>query len=151
MIHVVIEEPFQDRLDWSFLVNSAEETLRHEGASDQTDLTIVIDSDDKLHQLNREFLEIDAPTDVLSFPSDEIDPESGKAYLGDVIISYTRAAAQAEAAGHAPESEIQLLVVHGVLHLLGYDHSSDAEKAAMWAAQKEVLGRLGSRLAKFPD
>jgi rRNA maturation RNase YbeY len=64
-------------------------------------------------------------------------------YLGDIIISVQRAAAQAEARGHAVEAEVQLLVIHGVLHLLGHDHAEAEEKARMWAAQSEALERIG--------
>jgi probable rRNA maturation factor len=151
MINLVVEEPYQETLDWSFLEQAAQAALEHEGKSAEVELTLVIDGDEKLQELNRQFLEIDASTDVLSFPSEEIDPETGNAYLGYVIISYPRAQSQAEAAGHAVESELQLLTVHGVLHLLGYDHADEGEKKAMWAAQQEVLTGLGSQLSRFPD
>jgi probable rRNA maturation factor len=82
-------------------------------------------------------------TDVLAFPSEESDPDSGARYLGDVLISIPRAAEQAAVAGHSLEAEAQLLVVHGVLHLLGHDHTVAADKARMWAAQAEILGELG--------
>ncbi len=116
-------------------------TLAHEAA--QGDISIVLTDDAQLQQLNREYLGIDAPTDVLSFPASETDPESGAAYLGDILISVPRAAEQASVAGHAMESEAQLLVVHGVLHLLGHDHAEPAEKSRMWAAQSAVLASIG--------
>ena len=86
---------------------------------------------------------VDGPTDVLSFPSDEIDPETGNRYLGDILISVQRAAAQAQIPGHPVESEVQLLIVHGVLHLMGHDHAEPEEKARMWKAQTEILTQLG--------
>lgn len=107
------------------------------------DLTIVLTDDAQLHELNRDYLGIDASTDVLSFPASEMDPETGRRYLGDILISIPRADEQARAAGHALEAEIQLLTVHGTLHLLGYDHADAAEKERMWKAQAEVLERLG--------
>jgi len=107
------------------------------------DLTIALVEDGRLQGLNRDFLGHDSPTDVLSFPADEPDPETGRRYLGDVVISSVRAAEQAGEHGHAVEAEMQLLVVHGVLHLLGYDHTEAGEKDRMWAAQAEVLERLG--------
>jgi probable rRNA maturation factor len=97
----------------------------------------------RLQELNRDYLGIDAPTDVLSFPASETDPETGARYLGDILISVPRAQSQAEAAGHALESEVQLLVVHGVLHLLGHDHAKPEEKRRMWKAQAEILESLG--------
>jgi probable rRNA maturation factor len=109
----------------------------------KVDLTVVLADDAMLREMNREYLGIDAPTDVLSFPASDADPETGRRYLGDVLISIPRAAAQAQAAGHSLEAEVQLLVVHGVLHLLGHDHVGTEEKARMWSAQSEVLKRLG--------
>jgi probable rRNA maturation factor len=109
----------------------------------QDDLTIVLTDDQHLHELNLEYLGVDSPTDVLSFPSSERDPQTGARYLGDVLISVPRAEIQARSAGHPLESEVQLLVVHGVLHLLGYDHAEPGEKSAMWKLQTEILQALG--------
>lgn len=120
---------------------AAQTALAHQ--SGDGDMTIVLTDDAQLHQLNREYLGIDAPTDVLSFPASETDPETGARYLGDILISIRRAESQAKAAGHPLESEAQLLVVHGVLHLLGHDHAALEDKARMWAAQTEILERLG--------
>lgn len=107
------------------------------------DLTIVITDDAQLHALNLEWMGVDAPTDVLSFPSEEIDPETGNRYLGDILISIERARLQAEMAGHQVESEVQLLVAHGILHLLGHDHAEKEEKSRMWDAQAAILNNLG--------
>ncbi len=115
------------------------------------DLTVVLTGDAKLKKLNRQYLGIDAPTDVLSFPSAEVNPESRAAYLGDVLISIPRAKAQARAGGHPLESEVQLLVVHGVLHLLGYDHAQPAQRKRMWSAQTKVLGKLGLARIKISE
>ena len=100
-------------------------------------------SDARLHELNLNYLGVDAPTDVLSFPATETDPETGAHYIGDILISIPRAQAQASAAGHPLESEVQLLVVHGVLHVLGHDHAEPEEKGRMWKAQAEILESLG--------
>jgi probable rRNA maturation factor len=121
---------------------AARAALDLSGAPD-ADLTLVLTGDERLRTLNHEFLGIDAPTDVLSFPADELDPETGRRYLGDVIISTARAAQQAGVGGHPLEAEIQLLVIHGVLHLLGHDHASVTEKARMWAVQAEALKHIG--------
>jgi probable rRNA maturation factor len=107
------------------------------------DLTIALVDETRIQGLNRDFLGQDAPTDVLSFPADEPDPETGCLYLGDVVIWVARAAEQARERGHTVEAEMQLLVVHGVLHLLGHDHARTAEKERMWVAQARVLERLG--------
>jgi probable rRNA maturation factor len=139
MIHVEAEFPFPEHL----LERAAQAALEHESQTSESELTIVLTDDARLHQLNREYLGVDAPTDVLSFPASETDPETGARYMGDILISVPRAQAQADAAGHPLESEVQLLVVHGVLHLLGHDHAEPEEKARMWRAQSEILEHLG--------
>jgi probable rRNA maturation factor len=116
-----------------------------------SELALVITGDDRIRSLNRDFLGYDTPTDVLAFPALEdggpfvAAPEAGT-YLGDVIVSYPRAVAQAQERGHSPEQELNLLVVHGVLHLLGYDHADDASKAAMWARQDAILAGLSQEV-----
>ncbi len=115
------------------------------------EITIVLTDDAQLHELNREYLGVDAPTDVVSFPASESDPETGAPYLGDILISIPRAREQAQAAGHPVEAEVQLLVVHGTLHLLGYDHAEAEEKARMWNAQAEVMSRLGLSRVRIQD
>jgi probable rRNA maturation factor len=140
MIHIEFEIETQT-VSGRLIERAAQAALTHQSADG--DLTVVITDDARLHQLNREYLGVDAPTDVLSFPASETDPETGARYLGDVLISIPRADAQAKSAGHPLESEVQLLVVHGVLHLLGYDHAETGEKAKMWKAQSEILEALG--------
>jgi probable rRNA maturation factor len=135
-------EPHPDFLDIDLLERAARATLEQQSAPDD-DITIVLTDDDQLHELNLEYLGVDAPTDVLSFPASESDPETGAHYLGDILISIPRATQQAQDGGHALTAEVQLLVVHGTLHLLGHDHASAEEKASMWAAQAKVLKRLG--------
>ena len=139
MIHVESEFPFPKPL----LERAAQAALEHESQSLDSELSIVLMDDARLHELNREYLGVDAPTDVLSFPASETDPETGAPYLGDILISVPRAQSQANIAGHPLESEVQLLVVHGVLHLLGHDHAKPEEKARMWKAQAEILEHLG--------
>jgi probable rRNA maturation factor len=139
MIHIESEFPFPEDL----LERAANAALEHEAQPIDSDLSIILTHDTRLHELNLNYLGVDAPTDVLSFPASETDPESGARYLGDILISVPRAQAQAEAAGHPLEAEVQLLVVHGILHLLGYDHAEPEEKARMWKAQFEILASLG--------
>jgi probable rRNA maturation factor len=142
MIHVDQQHDFSDV---ALLERAAQMALEHADAerSRSADLTIVLTDDAQLHELNRDYLGVDAPTDVLSFPADEDDPESGVRYLGDILISIPRAKQQAKATGHPLEAEVQLLVVHGTLHLLGHDHATVREKARMWKAQAEVMSKLG--------
>jgi probable rRNA maturation factor len=126
-------------LQRAHLERAAQETLRHTSTDPDSGLTLLISDDAQLRQLNRQFLEIDEPTDVLSFPAGHLDPDTNTPYLGDIILSYPRAAEQATAAGHSLEQELRLLVVHGVLHLVGYDHAEPEDQAEMWKAQDQIL------------
>jgi probable rRNA maturation factor len=107
-------------------------------------ITILLTDDDSLRALNRRFRSEDKPTDVLSFSfGDELSsPGSDLPYLGDIAISVPFAHRQAEARGHSTKAELQLLTIHGILHLLGYDHGTEAEKGEMWRVQRNVLDQL---------
>lgn len=120
--------------------------LKHQGSCLDSDVTILVDDDQRIQKLNYEYLAIDAPTDVLAFPADFTDPDTGHKYLGDVIISYPQAKSEADKRGHSLDAEIQLLVVHGVLHLLGYDHLEPEDKEIMWSAQSQILSQLDTQI-----
>lgn len=143
MIHIKGAPRSKSLLDGKGLRQAAKLTLLYTGIDSRSDMTILVADDRKLHALNLQYLGIDRPTDVLSFPSGDTDPQTGKTYLGDVIISQEQAAAQAEKGGHPLTSEMQLLTVHGILHLLGYDHGTPGEKKKMWHIQGEILRELG--------
>ena len=96
-------------------------------------MTVAIVSDARVRALNRTFRKTDRATDVLSFPAEE------PRYLGDVVISSGLAARQARAAGHSLATELRVLALHGLLHLLGYDDTADAARAAMHARQDALL------------
>ncbi len=150
MIFVSVSDAVNPGVDVSILEQAAQETIRQ--AAGETydagnDATILLTGDEQLHELNQKYLGVDAPTDVLSFPADLVDPETNVNYLGDVLISFPRALAQAAGGGHPVEQELRLLVVHGMLHLLGYDHSQPEEKEKMWAIQAKILSKLGCPLA----
>ena len=148
-IDVQIAPDYAGQISAERLRAVARAVLRAEGrtGAGPAELTLVITDDDGIQALNRDFLGYDTPTDVLAFAAQEDSgpfvaaPEAG-AYLGDVIVSYPRAVAQARDQGHSPEQELNLLVVHGILHLLGYDHADDEGKAAMWARQDAILDGL---------
>jgi len=147
MIYIQMAESIQSAegkgpVDRALLEGAAQQVLQEVAPGREVDLSLALSDDEQIQQLNLQFLDIDAPTDVLAFPSDEIDPDSQVEYLGDVIISYPRALAQSMAGGHSVEDELCLLVVHGVLHLLGYDHSDEQEKTAMWDQQDQILTQL---------
>lgn len=146
MINFNVDPKFKNPKTEEVLKRAAEIALAAAGSQRLYELTIVLTSDAKIQKLNRQFRGESQPTDVLSFPADELDLETGEHYLGDVVISVPRAKEQAEKDGHPLEAELQLLTVHGVLHLLGHDHGSEAEREKMWAQQDEILTKLGSYL-----
>ena len=141
MIFVQMGEDVSSPIEAAMVEKAARAALAQQGAG-EGDLTVVLTDDAQLQALNQEYLGIDAPTDVLSFPADFVDPDSNQRYYGDILISVARAQAQAEAASHSVEDEILLLIVHGVLHLLGHDHAEEDEKQRMWSAQDEILRGL---------
>ena len=116
-------------------------------------ISVMLTDDEGIHQVNRDFRGVDRPTDVLSFPLNELvpgefdpedcemDPETGAVMLGDMMISLERCAAQGEEYGHGFDREIQYLAVHSTLHLLGYDHLDEGPmKAQMRAREKAIMG-----------
>lgn len=130
----------------AILIKTAQAALSNQSQA-EVELSIVLTDDAHLQDLNQQFLGLNEPTDVLSFPAAEIDPDREVVYLGDVLISYQRATVQAEMGGHAVEDELKLLVVHGLLHLLGYDHATPQDKAEMWQIQEDILQDLGVNLS----
>lgn len=104
-------------------------------------VSVLITDNAEIRRLNAQYRQIDAPTDVLSFPLYDEDGALDEAELGDIVISLERAAAQAAAYGHSLRREVAFLTAHSMLHLFGYDHE-DGE-TAMYARQEELLSRLG--------
>ena len=124
-------------------------SLHRVGGTGEADLSVVITDAESVWELNRRFRGVEAPTDVLAFGFGEgadhfVAAPGSRSYLGDVIVSYSRAVAQAEEQGHAVTQELNLLIVHGLLHLLGYDHADEDGRAEMWARQEEILGGLAA-------
>lgn len=145
-VDLQVDDSYSDRVPSQRLLAAVLATLRTVGADDG-EVTVVIGSDDLLQQLNRDYRGIDLPTDVLSF-STRAETEAAEVfvtapeavhYLGDVVIAFPAAERQAIAAGHSLADELSLLTVHGVLHLLGYDHATEEQEADMWARQAAIL------------
>ena len=119
-------------------------TMRRMRLHPATELTLRLVDPDTITVLNKQWMGKDGPTDVLSFPMDELTPgrddeESPEGYLGDIALCPQVAEQQAPAAGHTAQDEIDLLTVHGILHLLGYDHAEPAEHQEMFGIQGRLL------------
>jgi probable rRNA maturation factor len=109
-------------------------------------VSVVITDNDTVQQLNYQYRDIDAPTDVLSFesiPDPDFPGDESQVHLGDIVIAYPMAESQAATAGHTPLEEVILLAVHGTLHLLGFDHDSPISKKEMWTVQHRIMVELG--------
>jgi probable rRNA maturation factor len=132
-VEIRVHSKFSSRIRCARLTRIARRALRAENT--RAAVTIYITDDVEIRALNRQFHATDAPTDVLAFAAD------GREYLGDVVISYDRARAQARAARWRITDELELLAVHGILHLLGYDDLSSRTRREMWTRQAEILGR----------
>ncbi len=143
MITFQIEEAYQSQIDTGRLQKAVSDTLFHQQFQPTVDVAIVIEDNDHIQSLNQTYRGIDEPTDVLTFPHGVIDPDTGREYLGDIVIAYPQAAKQAEAGGHPVMDELVILVVHATLHLLGYDHETDQQKRMMWSVQDDILNKLG--------
>lgn len=109
------------------------------------DISVILVDNEEIHKLNREHRNVDSPTDVLSFPTNEGEMIAAipDGFLGDIIISLERAREQACEYGHSIVRETAFLTVHGTLHLLGYDHMIETEEKEMFALQKEILEGMG--------
>ncbi len=133
-------------VDITQLQAAAVVVLRQHQQPAGTELAVQVVDNDRIQQLNRDFRGVDTPTDVLSFPAD-LPPMPGEVeivpYLGDLALAYLYTQAQAERLGYPLADMLALLVVHGTLHLLGYDHDTPANRAEMWAAQGHALDELG--------
>jgi len=129
----------------SLLAQVAEATVKHSGVAvslDNCEISISIVDTDEIRLLNRDYRGKDAPTDVLSFPVNDNLAVGADYPLGDVVICMDVAKLQADEYGHSLDRELAFLLVHGVLHLLGYNHETPEDEAKMCAACDEILERL---------
>ena len=125
---------------------AAAAALRAEGVDEPCEIGVTLTNDEGIHAINREQRGVDRPTDVLSFPIDEMNYDTNRRYLGDMVLSLERAEAQGEEYGGGFAHEVQYLTVHSVLHLLGYDHERSEEERQLQRKQEEaVLESLGLR------
>lgn len=159
-VHFDCDESIQLSFDYESLIRSViEEALDYEGCPYETEVNVVLTNNEEIQRVNKEFRNMDKPTDVLSFPMLEYDrpsafndfdeaydcfhPETGELLLGDIMISVERATEQAKEYGHSIEREIAFLTAHSMLHLCGYDHMEEKERHVMEKKQKDILEILG--------
>lgn len=157
-----IEYETESRLELpveEIITQVVEEALRYENCPYDIELNVLLTDNASIQEINREQREIDAPTDVLSFPmldyetpadfsvaeeqiEDSFNPETGELLLGDIVISVDKVLEQAESYGHSVRRELAFLVAHSMLHLFGYDHMEDEERLVMEEKQREILHNL---------
>jgi probable rRNA maturation factor len=131
----------------------AELVLREEGYPDDAEVTLLLVSESEMASYNERFLDRNGPTDVLAFPVEELlpgvvpddDPHGPPLMLGDVIIAPSYVRRQAADHGVSFEDEMALMVTHGILHLLGYDHVDDGDAERMEARERELMTKVGKR------
>ncbi|MEM5775995.1 MAG: rRNA maturation RNase YbeY [Anaerolineaceae bacterium] len=141
MIHLMIQDRFAKEYPQELLIQTCEHALKFLGEQD-TDITLVVDGDAFIQDLNRQYRGLDTATDVLSFEMGYTDPETNRKYLGDIILSADTIARNAAQNQVSITEETRLLIVHGILHLLGYDHATEQEQKVMWQKQAEVIGAI---------
>ena len=163
MINIEYEAEKQLGIPYKEIIeNVVLESLDYVECPYEAEVNVIITDNEEIQAINKEYREIDAPTDVLSFPlvdyetpadfnhvedsvEDYFDPDSGELLLGDIIISVDKVEEQAEKYGHSTTRELAFLVAHSMLHLCGYDHMDDGEREEMEARQSEILERRGNR------
>jgi len=146
-INVLVDEGFERCPEAGWLRSVAEQVLTVQGAGSDVELGLVITSQERVQQLNKSYRGKDEPTDVLAFymtSADFIEPPDGVRHLGEVIISYPQAVIQAEEHHHSIKKELTILIIHGVLHLLGYDHEESEQARQMRGREADILSQNGA-------
>jgi len=151
MINFVVDRKYNKFIDRTRITNLIEKAFSILEVEPVPELSIIITGDNKLQSLNKSYRDIDETTDVLSFCNEYLDLETGINYLGDIFISYPRADEQAKLGGHQTDLELELLIVHGLLHLVGYDHDDKTTKIKMWKLQSQILESLGNMVGVKGD
>lgn len=133
--------------------------LDYIGCPYEAEVNLLLTTDKEIQEMNKMFREMDKPTDVLSFPmleydtpgnferfeeqaEDAFNPESGELMLGDIVVSKDKVISQAAAYGHSPKREFAFLIAHSMLHLFGFDHMEEPERAVMEQKQREIMERV---------
>ncbi len=148
MLDISIPNRFRKQISISELERAAEASLKACNRPLTDRIALRISTDRVLREFNKKFTGLDEATDVLSFENEYDDPQDGSHMLGDILISFEKAGEQSVLGGHTLEQELEMLLVHGVLHLCGYDHGTQREYMKMSTLQDEILAGLGNPLRK---
>lgn len=159
-LNIEYETDIKLDLDYETIIKEVvEKALDLEGCPYEVELNVILTDNEGIREINRDYREIDAPTDVLSFPlidyvtpsdfshveedtDSYFNPESGELLLGDIIISVEKVISQAEEFGHSQKRELAFLVAHSMMHLFGHDHMEEEERLIMEQKQEHVLDEL---------
>ena len=157
-IETEVDVPFS--FDWEEIARKViDYTIEHEDFPYEAEVNLTLTDNEGIHEVNKNFRQIDRPTDVLSFPmlsyeqagdfsrleedyDDNFNPDTGEIMLGDILISVDKVLEQAESYGHSEMREFSFLIVHSKLHLFGYDHMTPEEAAVMEEKQNIILNEL---------
>lgn len=141
IINQTSDDSFEEyRFNYETIMSKTLETVKHDK---DVAVSVIFVDDKEIHQINKEYRNIDRPTDVISFALQDSEDDfvmEGPKELGDIFISIDTMNAQAKEYGHSVEREANFLFTHGLLHLLGYDHMEKEEEKVMFALQDEILG-----------
>ncbi len=146
-LEISVALPYEDAVDRELLERVLRNALAGQGLTGPVEVSLVVTNDAEIQALNRQYRGIDRPTDVLSFPQTEGPgafprPPGVPLHLGDIVISYDRVREQAREYGHSERRELAYLAVHGLLHLLGFDHQTEPERQRMRRAEEAALSEI---------
>jgi len=150
MISIIVRKPYLKKVNKQQLRTTAELTLNYLLRGKPVDLAILICSNEEISNINFNYRKINLATDVLSFESFEVNPDSGSYHLGDIVISYDFAIKHSFRFSHDADVELLVLLIHGILHLCGFDHATENEKQEMWAKQYEIHRLLNISIDQLP-
>lgn len=146
MIDIILPDSYESKINRQRLNDIAEFSISLATKEDNCSFSLRLTNNQGIRSFNRSFRVIDQATDVLSFPIGFDDPETGAFYLGDIVISLQMAQKQATQSNVTLQAELEMLMVHGILHLCGYDHDTPENYAMMSALQDDILQRVQNPL-----
>jgi len=160
-LNIEYETEIKLEIDYETIISKVVDmAMDTENCPYEAELNVILTDNEEIKNINKSYREVDAPTDVLSFPmvdyetpadfshlednsDDYFNPETGELLLGDIIVSVEKVTAQAQEYGHSKERELGFLIAHSMLHLFGYDHMEEEERRIMEEKQRIILDKLG--------